>query len=150
MDNKTTIVNTSGTVLEINWEIHAMLVENLILILYLLLLHFDGEYTICDYGCAKVTVVWDESSSNDKLKKSITYVINNKYCVLHCVLSARLWIDTCIYHGTSLLKLAHVQLVFNCNEWLLQEVQGEVSQLKLTLLFIIVVCVQYSVCICMR
>ena len=79
---------------------------------YLLLLHFDGEYTICDYGCAKATVVWDESSSNDKLNKSIRYVINNKYCVLHCVLSARLWIDTWIHHGTSRLKLAHVQLVF--------------------------------------
>ena len=33
-----------------------MLVENLISIL-ILLLHFDGEYTICDYGCAKATVV---------------------------------------------------------------------------------------------
>ena len=32
--------------------------------------------------------------------------------------------------------ITHIQLVFNCNEWLLQEVQGEVSQLKL--LFIIV------------
>ena len=103
---------------------------------YLLLLHliFDGEYTICDYGC----VVWDESSSNDKLKKSIKYVINNKYCVLHCVLSARLWIDTWIHHGTSRVKLVHVQLMFNCNKWLFQEVQGRVSQ-KLLFIFVVVV-----------
>ena len=45
-------------------------------------------------------------------------------------------IYTWIYHGTSRLKLAHVQLASNCNEWLFQEVQGRVSQLKL--LFIIV------------
>ena len=36
-----------------------MLVENLISIL-VLLLRFDGEYTICDYGCAKATVLWYE------------------------------------------------------------------------------------------
>ena len=108
---------------------------------YLLLLRFNGKYTICDYGCAKATVVWDESSSNDKLKKSIRYVINNKYCVLYCVLSARLWIDIWIHHGTSCLKLAHVQLAFNCDEWLFQEVQGRVSQ---KLLFIIVAVVSLS------
>ena len=45
---------------------------------------------VTTYSCAKATVVKDESSSNDKLKKSIRYVMNNKYCVLHCVLSARL------------------------------------------------------------
>ena len=76
MDNKTTSgMNTSGAVLEINWEIHAMLVENLISI-FVLLLCFDGEYTICDYGCAKATVVWDESLSNDKLKE--IYQVCNK------------------------------------------------------------------------
>ena len=52
-------------------------------------------------------------------------------------------------HGTSHLKLAYVKLVFNCNKWLLQELQGEVSQLKLYAVHnrsCSLVCVQYSVC----
>ena len=55
-----------------------------------------------------------------------------------CVVSKVMnwYIRTWIHHGTSCLKLAHVQLAFICDEWLFQEVQGRVSQLKL--LFIIV------------
>ena len=66
------------------------------------------------------------------IKKFIRYVVSNKYCILHCVLSARLRIDTWIYHGTYLIcqatYVAHVQLVSSYNEWLFQKVQGRVPQ----------------------
>ena len=55
------------------------------------------------------------------------YQVRNKQCALHGVLSAR---DTWFHHSTSRVKLAHVQSVSNCNEWLFQEVQGRVSQLE--------------------
>ena len=41
-------------------------------------------------------------------------------------------------HCTSRVKLAHVQFVSNCNEWLFLEVQCRVSQLRLELIIIAV------------
>ena len=57
---------------------------------------------------------WYEMRVHQMIKKFIRYL--SKYSVLHCVLSARLRIDTWIHHGTSRVKLALVQLASYCNE----------------------------------